>query len=552
MTHTTPPRTGGQILVDTLRLHGAERIFCVPGESYLAVLDALLDAPDIAVTVCRQESGAAMMADAYARCTGRPGVCFVTRGPGATNASAGLHIAQQDSTPVILFIGQIRRDTQEREAFQEIDYRRMLGPLTKWTAQIDDTARIPEMVSRAYHNATAGRPGPVALALPEDMLTETAEAPDAGPSRPVTTGVDPTALAELRERLAAAERPFVLAGGGGWDEGASAALHRFAESWDLPVGVSFRCQGYFDCLHPNYAGDVGLGANPELVRHIQASDLLIALGPKLGEATSQGYSLLDIPRPRQTFIHIHADAEELGRVYQSDLPINADMRAAPRALATLTPPDSVPWSAWTREVNASYHRWTDDPPANPGTLQMGEIITWLNEHLPEEAIIANGAGNYCIWSNRFYRYRRFRSMLAPTSGSMGYGAPAAIAAALACPNRPVVGFSGDGCFLMTGQELATAVQYRVPVVLLVVNNGSYGTIRMHQEREYPGRVSATDLHNPDFAALARSHGAHGERVEHTEEFPEAFRRAQGVGGPALIELMLDKATIAPGRSLGGG
>ncbi len=545
-----PPqhRTGGEILVQQLRLHGVDRIFCVPGESYLAVLDALVDAPDIAVTVCRHESGAAMMAEAYGKCTGRPGICFVTRGPGATNAMAGIHIAHQDSTPLILFIGQVARDAEEREAFQEIDYRRMCGQLSKWTAQIDLTRRIPEFMGRAFHTATAGRPGPVVLALPEDMLTERADAPPARRYTLVETGIAPEALADIHAHLAQAERPMVIIGGGGWDAASCDAIRRFAEAWDLPVAVSFRCQGYFDALHPHYAGDAGLGVNPKLVEAIRESDLLLAVGPKLGESTTGGYTLLDIPLPRQTLIHIHAHAEELGRVYQPTLAINADMRAAPRALATLEPPPERPWAGRTRTINQAYRDWTV-PPANPGPLQMGQIIEWLNGELPPEAIIANGAGNYAIWPNRFYRYRGYRSMLAPTSGSMGYGVPAAIAAKLLYPERPVVAFAGDGCFQMTGQELATAVQYGAAVIILLVNNGSYGTIRMHQEREYPGRVSATELHNPHFARLAEAYGAYGERVERTEDFAPAFQRARATGRPALIELMLTPEAIAPGKTI---
>lgn len=543
-------RTGGEILVQQLRLHGVDRIFCVPGESYLAVLDALVDAPEIAVTVCRHESGAAMMAEAYGKCTGRPGICFVTRGPGATNAMAGIHIAHQDSTPLILFIGQVARDAEEREAFQEIDYRRMCGQLSKWTAQIDQTSRIPEFIGRAFHTATAGRPGPVVLALPEDMLTERANAPPARRYTPVETGIAPETLTRIREHLADAERPMVIIGGGGWDAESCDALRRFAEAWDLPVAVSFRCQGYFDALHPNYAGDAGLGVNPKLVEAIRESDVLLAVGPKLGESTTGGYTLLDIPLPRQALIHIHADAEELGRTYQPTLAVNADMRAAPRALDTLEPPRARPWASRTRAVHQAYREWIVAPD-NPGPLQMGRIVDWLNANLPAEAIIANGAGNYAIWPNRFYQYRRYRSMLAPTSGSMGYGVPAAIAAKLLYPERPVVAFAGDGCFLMTGQELATAVQYDSAVIILVVNNGSYGTIRMHQEREYPGRVSATELHNPHFARLAEAYGAHGERVERTEDFAPAFERARAAGRPALIELMLEPEAIAPGKTISG-
>ncbi len=491
-----------------------------------------------------------MMAEAYGKCTGKPGICFVTRGPGATNAMAGVHVADQDSTPLILFIGQVAREMEEREAFQEIDYRRMCGPLTKWVAQIDQAQRIPEMVSRAFHNATAGRPGPVVLALPEDMLTEQVDAPESRAYQRVESGVSPETARRVQEALAGAQRPLVIIGGGGWDQEGCNALRSFAEAWDLPVAVSFRCQGYFDATHPNYAGDAGLGVNPQLVEAIREADVLLVVGSKLGESTTGGYTLLDVPLPKNTLIHIHADAEELGRVYQPAIAINASMYAAPRALAALEAPPQVPWSERTREINNRYRLWST-PPANDGPLQMGEIITWLNDHLPEDAIVANGAGNYAIWSNRFFRYRRYRAMLAPTSGSMGYGVPAAIAAKQLYPERTVVAFAGDGCFLMTGQELATAVQHDIPVIILVVNNGSYGTIRMHQEKHYPGRVSATDLRNPDFTRLAEAYGAYAERVETTEQFAPAFERARESGRPALLELILDKEVIAPGQTISG-
>lgn len=540
--------TGGRILVQTMRLHGVDRIFCVPGESYLAVLDALVDAPEIELVVCRHESGAAMMAEAYGKCTGRPGICFVTRGPGATNAASGLHIAQQDSTPMILFIGQVERGAQERGAFQEIDYRQMCGPLSKWVAQVDSAARIPEFTSRAFYTATSGRPGPVVLALPEDILTEQTVANPGEAYTGVESGIAAETLDRVRDLLASAARPFVVIGGGGWSQSSCDALQAFAEAWDLPVAVSFRCQGYFDALHPNYAGDAGLGVNPELVARIRESDVLLVVGAELGEATTSGYTLIDIPRPRQRLIHIHSDPSELGRVYQPDLAVTASMQAAPRALASLQAPETVPWSDWTRAINESYLAWTV-PPDNPGSLQMGRVLRAIEERLPSDAVIANGAGNYAIWPNRFHRYRRFRSMMAPTSGSMGYGVPAAIATKMIRPECSVIAFTGDGCFLMTGQELATAVQYAVPVVILLVNNGMYGTIRMHQEREYPGRECATALSNPDFVALAQAYGAYAERVETTEQFPGALDRAIEAQRPAVLELMLDPEAIAPARSL---
>src|SRR5699024_5721545 len=487
MTTDKQTLTGGEILVHTLRVHGVDRVFCVPGESYLAVLDALVDAPEIEIIVCRHESGAAMMAETYGKCTGRPGICFVTRGPGATNAMAGLHIGRQDSTPMILFVGQIGRAMQEREAFQEIDYRRMCGEVSKWTAQIDDPARIPEMVGRAFHTAVGGRPGPVVLALPEDMLTERAALRPARPYTRPATGVNAQTLSAIADKLQAAERPLVLIGGGGWTQDACDDLQRFAEAWDLPVAVSFRCQGYFDTLHPNYAGDAGLGVNPKLRAAVQAADLLLVVGPKLGESTTGGYTMVDIPLPQQILIHMHADADELGRVYQPTIAVQVDMSAAPAALASLPAPDQPLWVEWTRSRNADYHAWTDTPPDNPGPLQYGAVVAWLRQHLPPQAMISNGAGNYAIWPNRFYHYRRYRSMLAPTSGSMGYAIPAAVGAKLTHPERPVVAFTGDGDFLMTGQELATAVQYGAAIIIILVNNGMYGTLRMHTERDYPGR-----------------------------------------------------------------
>lgn len=548
MTNEQSALTGGEILVQTLRVHGVDRVFCVPGESYLAVLDALVDAPDITITVCRQEGGAAMMAEAYGKCTGKPGICFVTRGPGATNAMAGLHIGRQDSTPMIMFVGQVGRAMMEREAFQEIDYRRMCSEVSKWAAQIDDPARIPEMVGRAFYTAVGGRPGPVVLALPEDMLTEQAELAPARHYENPKTGVSDQTLADIRQRLAAAVRPFVIIGGGGWSSESCDDLRRFAEAWDLPVGVSFRCQGYFDTLHPNYAGDVGLGVNPALRAAIQNADVLLVVGPKLGESTTDGYSLLDIPLPQQTLIHIHADAGELGRVYQPTLAINADMSTVPAALASLQPPETCSWADRTRSINTAYEAWTQ-PPENPGDLQYGEIMAWLRDYLPAEAIVTNGAGNYAIWPNRFHYYRQYRSMLAPTSGSMGYAVPSAVGAKLVHPDRPVVAFTGDGDFLMTGQELATAVQYDARIIVILVNNSMYGTIRMHQEREYPGRESGTGLHNPDFTALAQAYGAYAERVTRTDEFEPAFQRAEAAGKPALLELMLDPEAIAPGKTL---
>ena len=541
-------RSGARVLVDQLRLHGVTRAYGVPGESYLAVLDALNDVPDIAFTVCRQEGGAAMMAEAQGKLTGEPGICFVTRGPGATNASAGLHIAFQDSTPMILFIGQIARGHVEREAFQEIDYRRMFGEQAKWVAQIDDAARIPEFLSRAFHTATSGRPGPVVLALPEDMLTDRVEVADPAPYQRVETHPGGAEMSRLAELLSGAERPFLLVGGGAWDEQATRDLRAFAEAQALPVGAAFRCQDLIDNGHPNYAGDVGIGINPKLKARVQAADLLLVLGARLGEITTGGYTLVEAPLPRQRLVHVHPGAEELGRVYQPELAIHASPRAFLAAARGL---NAAPAPSRAAEVEAAHRdclEWSRPLPC-PGELQMAEVVAWLRAHLPEDAVLTNGAGNYSVWLHRFFRYGAFRSQLGPTSGSMGYGLPAAIAAKAAQPDRPAICFAGDGCFLMTGQELATAVQYRLNVIVLVINNGMYGTIRMHQEREFPGRVLGTDLVNPDFAALARAYGAHGEVVERTEDFAAAFQRAEAAGTPALLELRIDPEALTPRQSL---
>jgi acetolactate synthase-1/2/3 large subunit len=541
-------RSGGQVLIDALRIHGVDTVFCVPGESYLAALDALHDTPEIKLVVCRQEGGAAYMAEAYGKLTGRPGICFVTRGPGATNASVGVHCAFQDSTPMILFVGQVARDQVEREAFQEIDFRRMFGQMTKWVAEIDDAARVPEYVSQAFHRAVNGRPGPVVLALPEDMLTDRVDVPDAGRYKPVQPSPGAAQMHELHDRLSVAKRPLMILGGGGWSPEAVADMRAFAEAANLPVGCSFRCQDLFDNGHPNYAGDVGIGINPKLAERVKNTDLLIVVGARLGEMTTSGYTLVSIPVPRQTLVHVHASAEELGRVYQPALAINAGMAAFGAMAKALAPLPSRPWDSETKAARADYLEWTT-PPTVEGPVQMGEIMTWLEQRLPADAILTNGAGNYSTWIHRFHRYRQFRTQLAPTNGSMGYGVPAAVAAKLTAPARMVVSFNGDGCYMMNGQELATAVQYNAPVIFVVVNNGSYGTIRMHQERNYPGRVSGTDLVNPDFVALAKAYGAHGELVEKTADFAPAFERAAKAGKPALIEIRLSAEVITPRQTL---
>jgi acetolactate synthase-1/2/3 large subunit len=541
-------RTGGQILVDQLKLHGVDTVYGVPGESYLAVLDALHDVNSIKFVICRQEGGASMMADAYGKLTGKPGICMVTRGPGATNASSGVHVAFQDSTPLILFIGQVGLDAIEREAFQEIDYRRMYGQMAKWVAQIDDPARIPEYLSRAFHVATSGRPGPVVLALPEDMLTATADTADAEPYRPSEAHPGPDAMAEVRRLLASAKRPFVIAGGSVWDEAAVANLTRFAEANGLPVGTSFRRADRFDNLHPNYAGDVGIGLVPKLAERLKKSDLLLVIGARLGEMTTGGYTLFGIPTPSQTMVHVHPDPEELGHVYRPALAINAGVKAFAAALARMEPVDSSAWAAETEVAHAEYMTVTK-PVKCPGDVQMAEIVSWLDATLPEDAIWTNGAGNYATWVHRFHRYRRLGTELAPTSGSMGYGLPAAVAAKIHYPQRDVLCFAGDGCIQMTIQELGTAAQSGAAVIVIVVNNGMYGTIRMHQEREYPERVSGTDLVNPDFAAIGRAYGGHGETVTKTEEFQPAFERARASGKLSVIELRLHPEALTIRASL---
>lgn len=562
--HTMPTaRSGGQILVDALHIHGTDVAFGVPGESYLDVLDALHDSP-IRFIVNRQEGGAAFMAEAHGKLTGRPGICFVTRGPGATNASIGVHTAHQDSTPMILFIGQVGNDFVEREAFQEIDYRRMFGPMTKWVAQIDRAERIPEYVAHAFQVATSGRPGPVVLALPEDMLSATASVPDTRAYQAVQAAPAPAQIAQLRAMLGAAQRPLVLLGGGAWDEAACDALQAFSEANQLPVACSFRFQDLFDNRHPQYIGDVGIGINPRLAARIQNADLILAIGPRLGEMTTGGYTLLTAPRPQQQLIHIHAGAEELGRVYQADLMINSGMPQIAAALAEMAPVDSTAWRSSVRDARAEFEAWQAEPPvfkAAAAPLNLWEVVQTLRTTLPPDTILTNGAGNFATWAHRFWLYgdRRagMRTQLAPTSGAMGYGVPAAIGAAiieqLHGRRRTVLNFAGDGDFMMNGQELATAVQYGAGVLFIVFNNSMFGTIRMHQERHYPARVSGTALRNPDFAALARAYGAWGEAVSATAEFADALQRAlahiAASGLPALIELRYDGNLITPAMTL---
>lgn len=541
-------RTGGALVVEALKANGVERVSCVPGESYLAVLDALKDS-GIETLVCRQEGGAAMMADAWGRLTGKPGICMVTRGPGATNASAGLHVAKQDSIPMILFIGQIGRDMKEREAFQEVEYRRAFTEFAKWVGEIDDARRIPEFVTRAFAVATSGRPGPVVLTLPEDMLLDEVEAPEAKPYTPVEAHPGPSQIAALGELLKTAKRPMVVLGGTRWSETSVAGIQAFAEKFKLPVGCSFRRQMLFDHLHPSYAGDVGIGINPALAKEVKEADLLILLGGRFSEMPSSSYTLMDIPYPAQKLVHVHPDPSELGRVYRADLAICAAPEEFVSALATLEPVAEPSWAGRTKTMHAAYLSWSTPPKTGPGAVQMGPIMDWIEANTAKDAIFTNGAGNYATWLHRFHRFQAFNTQAAPTSGSMGYGLPAAVAAKQLFPEREVICFAGDGCFMMHGQEFATAIRYNLPIITLVINNGIYGTIRMHQEREYPGRISATDLTNPDFAALAKAYGGHGETVEKTEDFAPAFLRARASGKPAIIEIKLDPEAITPTRTL---
>ena len=546
---TTRPRTGAQILVDQLLIHGVETAYCVPGESYLAVLDALYDTREqIRLIVCRQEGGAAYMADAYGKLTGRPGICFVTRGPGATNASVGVHTAYQDSTPMILFIGQVARPFLERGAFQELDFERMYGQMAKWVVRIDDPGRIPELLARAFTLATSGRPGPVVIALPEDMLREEAAAVDASPYKTVQASPGAAEMARLREMLAAAERPMILLGGTTWTAQAAGDITAFADANRLATASTFRRQDRIDNLHPCYAGDLAIGPSPKLAERVREADLIIAVGSRLSEIVSSSYTLFDVPRPRQSLVHVHMGVEELGRVYQAELPINAGMVNFAAAARALKPVDSSAWGASTEAAHSEYLEYSL-PVSNPGALQLAEIVSSLRDQLPRDTIVANGGGNFAGWVHRFWRYRDFGTQLGPTSGSMGYGVPAGVAAALAHPERTVLSFSGDGCFLMNGQEIATAVQYGAAPIFFVVNNGMYGTIRMHQEREYPGRVSGTALTNPDFAALAHAYGLHGETCARTADFASAFERARKSGRAALIELRLDPEAISTRTTL---
>jgi acetolactate synthase I/II/III large subunit len=543
-------RTGGEILIDQLSIQGVRHAFCVPGESYLAALDAFYGS-DIKLTVCRHESAAAIMAETVGKVTGRPGICFVTRGPGATNASAGIHIARQDSSPMIVFVGQVGREMREREAFQELDYRAVFGSMAKWATEIDDPARIPEIVSRAFHTACNGRPGPVVIALPEDMLRERISVPDATAFEPVEIWPGESDMRRLQDLLAAAKRPIALIGGSRWTEQSTLAMMRFAERFALPVATTFRRGHLFEALHPCYAGDFGIGPNPKLLARVKGADLVLLIGGRFSEMPSQSYSVFDIPEPQAKLVHVHPGAEELGRVYHAHLAINAAPTAFCLALEKLQAPKDIAWRGESDTAHADYLAWGEKATPVPGAVNLGEVMVWLRDNLPPDAVITQGAGNFSGWVHRFYRVRKFGGLVGATSGSMGYGLPAALAMQTLYPERPVVCVAGDGDFLMTGQDFATAVQYKLPVIVLVADNGIYGTIRMHQERDYPGRVIATDLRNPDFVGYALAFGGYGAVVEKTADFPAAFAAARASGKPSIIHLKIDPEAITPSATLTG-
>ncbi|MGF1545167.1 MAG: thiamine pyrophosphate-binding protein [Parvularculaceae bacterium] len=549
-------QTAARHLVDALIANGVEIVFCVPGESYLAVLDALYDARDrIRLIACRHEAAAANMAEAYGKLTGKPGICFVTRGPGATQGSVGVHSAFQDSTPMILFVGQVARDMIDREGFQELDYARVFSSMAKWAGQIDDPGRTPEYVHRAFATAQNGRRGPVVLALPEDMLTTDVEARPRGAAPVAASAPNADDLARMKALIEAAERPLNLVGGGGWTAEARRSLQRFADATGLPVAATFRSKDLFDNTHPNYAGDLGIAPNPKLAARVRESDLLVAIGPRLGEMTTSGYSLPD-PDDPPALIHVHPGAEEIGRVYPPTLGVVAAAEPTVKALADLRWTANAAWRRNAEEAHADFEAFSapvellvDGAPDPDGGVNLSKVFAWLDASLPADAIVCNGAGNYAAWLHRFYRHRDYKTQLAPTSGAMGYGFPAALAAKATHPERTVVCAAGDGCFMMAASELATAMQYDLAVIVLVANNGTYGTIRMHQERDYPGRVSGTDLVNPDFAAFARSFGAFGASVADAGDFPHAFEEARASGRPAVIELKTSARHIAPGKTL---
>ncbi|MBF9059538.1 thiamine pyrophosphate-binding protein [Rhodobacterales bacterium HKCCSP123] len=537
-------RHGGKILADQLAINGVRRVFSVPGESFLAALDGLYD-HEIQNVVCRQEGGAAMMAEAHGKLTGKPGVLFVTRGPGATNAASGLHVAMQDSTPMVVFVGQVALRDRDRGAFQEVDYRRFFSPLVKWVAEVETTARLPEYIARAFHVAQSGRPGPVVLALPEDVLSAEADIPDLGPASLPQQPVDPATAHALLDRLLAHERPMIVAGGPGWSPRAQADLQALAEATGLPVAVTFRRQDYVDNGHPNYIGDLGVGMNPKLGARLRAADALLILGARMGETATNGYTLLDPAQPGKTILHVHPDPDEIGAVYQPTASLAAP---APAVLAALRGANGrIRTPDWTREARAEYEAW-QVPQETPGAVKMEEVVRLVSDRYEGRALYTNGAGNYAAFLHRYARYRGYRTQVAPTSGSMGYGLPAAIAAKLEHPGRPVICFAGDGCLQMTLQELSTARQYGADITVIIANNGRYGTIRMHQENHYPGRVSGTELFNPDYVQLAASYGGTGHRITTMDQLAPALDAADR-GGLHLIELVLDPKMLSTTKSL---
>ena len=537
-------RHGGKLLVECLELQHVRRVYCVPGESYLSALDGLYDS-DIDTVICRQEGGAAMMAEAHAKLTAEVGVAFVTRGPGATNASSGIHIAFQDSTPMILFIGQVASDQRDREAFQEVDYRAMYAPLAKWVGEVDRTDRLPEYISHAFHVAQSGRPGPVVLSLPEDVLSANTQAV------PVPAAVLPSGraaesdVAAVLGMLHDAARPLIIVGGGAWSGEAALALGEFADAMGIPVGASFRCQDYLDNRHRCYIGDIGIGINPALAERVESADLILALGTRLGEITTSGYTLLTPPVARQTLIHVHADPSELGRVYRANLAVCANAGEFARQLAaTVDSAHRLKASPRLQEARSEYNAW-QQPDETPGELKMEQVVMHLNDVLDDDAILCNGAGNYSAWLHRYYRYRAWRTQLAPTSGSMGYGLPAAIAAKLECPGKDVICLAGDGCFQMVSQEFGTAAQYGANIIVLISNNGMYGTIRMHQQKRFPKRPSGTHLVNPDFAALAEAYGGFGATVRNQVEFESALEKARAANVPGILDLKVSASALSP-------
>ena len=535
-------RTGGRILVDQLELNGADLAFCLPGESYLPVLDALYDSP-IRLVTCRHEQGAANAAEAYGKLTGRPGICLVTRGPGATQAAVGVHTAKQDSSPMLLLVGQVPRAFRGREAWQELDYAQVFGGIAKAAWEVDSAERIPEHMAEAYSIALSGRPGPVVLALPEDVLAEQADVADGAAVAAPRQSPSASDLARLRELLAAAERPLVVVGEGGWSAQAGEDVLAFCEENELPVACAFRCQDYVDNRSSSYVGVLGVAMEEAIAARLRDADVVLAIGGRLGEVPTRRYTLLEPPDPRQILVHVHPDPSELGRVYLPDLAIAATLPEAAHALRELAPVEPR-WQEWTAAARADYEANLVNEPME-GNVDLGEVMAFLRRRLPGDSVQTCGAGNFTVWAHRFAAFTEFGTQACPRSGSMGYGLPAAVAAQLVHPDRVVVCFTGDGDFVMSSPELATAVQYGLPIVILLVNNGMYATIRMHQERTYPRRVIGTDLANPDFPALARAYGAHGERIERTEDFEGAFERALASGKPSVLELPVDPERISP-------